>query len=46
MNVEICIAVVKYIHKYVSKGGDRCLAELRQTEGAAVDEIKQYVDAR
>lgn len=48
VNVEICtgMAVVKYIHKYVTKGGDRCLAELRQTEGAAIDEIKQYVDAR
>ena len=48
VNAEVCtsIRLVKYIHKYVNKGGDRCLAELQHTGAAAIDAIKQYVDAR
>ena len=60
INVEICntVAAVKYLYKYVYKGHDRALFEIRgegQNDGLAqpgqdapnvVDEIAQYVDAR
>ena len=48
VNVKVCtgIRLVKYVYKYVNKGGYRCLTELQQAGSAAVDEIKQYVEAR
>jgi hypothetical protein len=44
INVEICCSVtaVKYIHKYIYKGGDRTTLELAKS----IDEIKQHIDAR
>jgi hypothetical protein len=44
INVEVCgtIRAVKYIHKYIYKGGDRTTIEM-QTDA---DEIKQYTNAR
>jgi hypothetical protein len=44
INVEICCSVsaVKYIHKYIYKGGDRTTLELAKE----IDEIKQHIDAR
>lgn len=43
INVEICssIKAVKYIYKYVYKGGDRAM--LQQEE---VDEVTKYIDSR
>lgn len=48
INSEVCtgIRMVKYIYKYVHKGNDRCVAELREVGNAAPDEIKEYVDFR
>ncbi|EOD51816.1 putative helicase-like protein [Neofusicoccum parvum UCRNP2] len=50
-NVEICssIKAYKYIFKYIYKGPDKATAELSaasSADGAAVDEIRQYVDSR
>jgi hypothetical protein len=46
INMECCISVasVKYIHKYIYKGPDRATLQLGARE--AVDEIKQFLDAR
>jgi hypothetical protein len=46
INMECCISVtsVKYIHKYIYKGPDRATLQLGLRE--AVDEIKQFIDAR
>ncbi|XP_026417496.1 uncharacterized protein LOC113312978 [Papaver somniferum] len=43
INVEICAGIrdVKYINKYIHKGGDRATMVLREH-----DEIQQYIDAR
>ncbi|XP_026439102.1 uncharacterized protein LOC113337723 [Papaver somniferum] len=43
INVEICAGIrgVKYINKYIYKGGDRATMVLREH-----DEIQQYIDAR
>ena len=44
INVEVCASVqaVKYIHKYIYKGGDRSTLEL----GSENDEIKRYLQGR
>lgn len=43
INVEICSSVkaVKYIYKYVYKGGDRAMLEQEEN-----DEVKKYIDSR
>lgn len=49
INVEICSSVrsVKYIYKYVYKGPDRALFQVRGQNGTVVyDEITQFIDAR
>ena len=45
INVEICSTVmaVKYLYKYVYKGHDKALLEIKNNES---DEIAQYVDGR
>lgn len=47
INVELCASVksVKYIYKYVYKGGDRTIAGVTE-EGDEDDEITTYVAAR
>ena len=47
INVELCATVksVKYLYKYVYKGGDRTVAGITE-EGEGDDEITTYVDAR
>jgi hypothetical protein len=44
INVEVCssIRAIKYIHKYIFKGGDRSTVEIQLD----VDEIKQYINGR
>lgn len=37
---------VKYVFKYVTKGHDCCVAELRSSTSEAVDEISEYMNAR
>lgn len=49
INVEVCtsIASVKYLYKYVYKGHDRLVVELRGNENLGeVDEISQFLDCR
>eukprot|EP00966_Prymnesium_polylepis_P257758 5954856-Prymnesium_polylepis.1 len=51
MNVEACISVqgIKYLYKYVYKGGDRCMAwaKLRREQGKnAEHELEMYEDLR
>ena len=50
INVEACASVkgVKYIYKYVYKGHDRAVVELRQKDEEIVtnDEVQQYLDCR
>ena len=48
INVEICASVkaIKYIHKYIYKGHDRTTLEVTREGAQAIDEIKDYVDAR
>ncbi len=51
INVEICrsITAVKYLYKYVCKGHDRVMAEIRgETEllKQSTYEINQFLDAR
>lgn len=47
LNVEICSSIkgVKYLYKYVYKGGDRACAATTAA-GETVDEIQQYQDMR
>ena len=44
VNVEICgsIRAVKYIHKYIYKGGDQATVHLESEK----DEIKRYLNGR
>jgi hypothetical protein len=46
--VEICASVkaIKYIHKYIYKGHDRTTLEVTREGQNAIDEVKEYVDAR
>jgi hypothetical protein len=46
--VEICASVkaIKYIHKYIYKGHDRTTLEVSREGQDAIDEVKEYVDAR
>jgi len=46
--VEICASVkaIKYIHKYIYKGHDRTTLEITREGQQAIDEVKEYVDAR
>jgi hypothetical protein len=53
INVEITTGVraIKYIHKYIYKGTDRAVVEVRAHDAAAapdepVNEIKEYIDSR
>jgi len=50
INVEIAgsIKAVKYIYKYVFKGGDRATATIHSKEATnkIIDKIKEYVNAR
>jgi len=50
INIEIArsIKAVKYMCKYVYKGGNRAAAVLHSKEAGIriVDEIKEYLDAR
>ena len=54
MNVEVCgtIYAVKYLHKYIHKGGDRAEVEYAAVDEetvprpAEVDEIKMYQEGR
>src|SRR6202167_3833817 len=48
INVEICASVkaIKYIHKYIYKGHDRTTLEVTREGQQAINEIKEYVDAR
>ena len=48
INVEICASVkaIKYIHKYIYKGHDRTTLEITREGERAIDEVKEYVDAR
>ena len=53
INVEIATSItsVKYLYKYVYKGGDRAIAEIqrqRQEQGQQpeIDETKLYIDGR
>ena len=50
INVEICtgMSAVKYIYKYVHKGHDRAIAQIRASAaaGAAFDEINNFVEGR
>jgi hypothetical protein len=45
INVEVCASVqaVKYIHKYIYKGGDRATLRVDQADN---DEISQYLHGR
>lgn len=49
INVEVCssIKAVKYVYKYIYKGGDRTSMNFEQPDSNGnIDEIKRYVDAR
>ena len=48
INVEICASVkaIKYIHKYIYKGHDRTTLEVTREGQQAINEIKEYIDAR
>ena len=51
LNVEACVSIqgVKYLYKYVYKGGDRCMAWARFRRNANLndkDEVEMYQDLR
>ncbi|XP_010229584.1 uncharacterized protein LOC100832196 [Brachypodium distachyon] len=49
INVEVCssIKAVKYIYKYIYKGGDQTSMNFEQPDNNGnIDEIKRYIDAR
>ncbi|XP_010229638.1 uncharacterized protein LOC104582051 [Brachypodium distachyon] len=49
INVEVCssIKAVKYIYKYIYKGGDQTSMNFEQPDSEGnIDEIKRYIDAR
>lgn len=51
LNVETCVSIqgIKYLYKYVYKGGDRCMAwaKLRKEQGKnAEHELEMYEDLR
>ena len=54
INAEVCntLHAVKYLYKYIAKGGDRAEVEVvggitdASVDQTAVDEIQQYLDGR